>query len=147
VLAGGAIWAVANEDDEPEAAAEEPGGQTPGGQETGGASPSPSAGPGGGSLAVQMHDNYFALDGGDHNPDITAAPGDELTVTNEGTAVHNMRVDGPDGAFNTSDDVVSDPDIVRGGQESTLTVDVEAGDYKYQCDFHPQEMAGTLTVE
>jgi hypothetical protein len=141
VLAGGTIWAVSEEDAEGENGehVEEPTAE-PGGE-------SPSAPPGPGGESILMHDNFFTVDGSDNNPDITAAMGDELAVVNEGAAIHNIRVAGPDGDYNSDDDIVSDPDTIRGGQEGTLTVDLDPGDYDYQCDFHPTEMLGTFTVQ
>lgn len=143
-LLAGTIWAVAQEDEgeaHEEPAAEEPTG------EPGGPTGSPGPGPGGG-LAVLMDDNFFALEeGGDENPDITATSGDELTIQNVGAAIHNIRVDGPDGEYNSDDDAVSDPETIRAGQEGTLTVELDPGEYAYQCDFHPTEMTGAFVVE
>lgn len=147
VLVGGTIWAVAEKDS---AEGEGNGGEPTASALPGTGTPGPgtsSPGPGPGATTVLMHDNFFTLDGGDHNPDITVTTGDELTVTNEGAAIHNIRVDGPDGKYNSDDDAVSDPDVVRGGGEASLTVDMDSGEYKYQCDFHPQEMVGTFVVQ
>ena len=99
-----------------------------------------------------MGDNFF-----DSN-DITVAAGDTVTfnLTNEGTAVHNMHIAGPDG--NYSDDLCeldgadpcSDPNVVTSGQTAVLEWEVsgESGAViAFRCDFHPLEMFGTLTIQ
>ncbi len=143
-LIGGTIWAVANED---ESAAEE---QVNGGQETGGESPTPGgetdAGGGtAGAIAVSMGDNFF------DPKEISVAAGADVTIdiTNGGAAIHNMRIAGPDDQYNTDDDAVSDPMLVPGGSTATLewTAPDSPGDIKFQCDFHPTDMTGTITVE
>lgn len=102
---------------------------------------------------IVMRDNSF-----DSN-DITVTAGDTLTfnLTNEGVAVHNMRIAQADG--NYSDDGVceldgldscSDPTAVTSGQTAVLEweVSAEAGAViAFRCDFHPDEMTGTLTVQ
>lgn len=139
-LAGGTVWAVANED-EKEA------------HDGGGAVESPTAAPGGETpapdgLVITMGDNFFEFNG-ERNPTITITAGEEtvFTLPNEGIAIHNARVTGEDNEYDTDDDIVSDPDVVRGGQEATLTVNLPAGEYDFRCDFHPTEMTGTLIAE
>lgn len=102
-------------------------------------------GNGGGNLAVTMTDNKF-------NPSaFTVDAGASVTfeLTNEGVAIHNMRIAGADGNYNSSDDAVSDPQLVTGGQTGTLSWDApsEAGEILFQCDFHPTDMKGTITVQ
>jgi plastocyanin len=146
-LIGGTIWALANED-ESKAAEQVNGGQeadgetpTPGG-ETGGETP---GGGTGGGIAVTMADNKF------DPTKITVSAGAAVTlnITNGGSAIHNMRIAGPDGNYNTNDDAVSDPNLVPGGSEATIewTAPDAAGEIKFQCDFHPTEMVGTITVQ
>ena len=83
--------------------------------------------------------------------DFTVAKGAQVTfnLTNDGTAIHNMRIAGEDDEYNTADDAVSDPDLISGGQTGTLewTAPNEAGEYKFQCDIHPTDMKGTITVQ
>lgn len=102
------------------------------------------------SLALSMGDNFFDLDGA-RNPTLELAAGDaiEIALTNDGAAIHNMRFAGEDNQFNTSDDAVSDPNIVPGAQTATLefTVPENGGTYSYQCDFHPTDMKGTINAE
>lgn len=108
---------------------------------------SPTAAPtgGGGAIAVSMGDNFF-----DPN-EITVDTGASLKfdLTNEGTAIHNMRIAGPDGTYNTGDDAASDPQLISGGQTGTLSWDApsEPGEILFQCDFHPTDMKGTITVQ
>jgi plastocyanin len=100
---------------------------------------------GGGNVAITMTDNKF-----DPNA-ITVDSGASVTfdLTNNGVAIHNMRIAGPDGSYNTGDDAVSDPGLVSGGQTATLSWDApsDAGEFIFQCDFHPTDMKGTITVQ
>lgn len=101
--------------------------------------------PGGDTFAVSMGDNFF-------DPDtFTVAAGSSVTfdISNDGQAIHNMRVDGGDGEYNSDDDTVSDPDLFTPGDTGTLVWQVpgEAGEFIFRCDFHPIEMVGTITVE
>jgi plastocyanin len=105
------------------------------------------SGGGGGdvSLDIAMQDNLF------EPAEFTVDEGAELTfnITNEGAAVHNMRVLGEDGEANTDDDAVGDADLVQAGATATITWTApdEAGEYGFQCDFHLPDMVGTITVE
>ena len=118
-----------------------------GDDDNGGGGPTPG---GGGEFDFSMGDNFFEFEG-EQNPTITVAAGAELTfnLTNDGTAIHNMRVAGEDNSFNTSDDAVSDPELMSAGETGTLTwtAPPEPGDHAYRCDFHPDDMKGTITVE
>ena len=94
---------------------------------------------------VSMGDNFFEAN------EFTVAPGTAITfnLTNDGTAIHNMRVAGADNEFNTDDDAVSDPDLFQAGDSGTLTwtAPEEPGTYDFLCDFHTTDMTGTITVE
>jgi plastocyanin len=95
-----------------------------------------------------MGDNFFDLDGS-INPTLEIAAGETVnfTVPNIGVAIHNLRIAGPDGEYNTDDDFVSDPDLILGGEEGTLEFTFgEAATFPYQCDFHPAEMLGEVTI-
>lgn len=144
VLAGGAIWAVSEEDDtaaEEPAATETPAGESPGASPTG----APS-----GALQVSMGDNFFEFEG-ERNPTFTVGVGESLTIelTNNGTAIHNMRIAGEDSQFNSPDDAVSDPALVSAGGSATIewTAPDSPGTIDYQCDFHPTDMKGVIEVQ
>ena len=125
------------------------GDKTVAGSPTPGATPTPAETPGGtpaGGLAVSMKDNIFepaALT-------VKAAASVTFDLTNEGVAIHNMRIAGPDGSYNTDDDAVSDPLTIAGGATGKVdwTAPAEAGQIKFQCDFHVAVgMIGTITVQ
>ncbi len=101
-----------------------------------------------GDVEFKMSDNFFGLDDA-INPTLEIAAGDTVnfTVPNVGTAIHNLRIAGPDGEYDTDDDFVSDPDLITGGEEGTLEFTFgEAATFPYRCDFHPTEMLGEVTV-
>jgi plastocyanin len=138
VLLGGTIWAVV-EEDEAEGEGNEPTTTEP---TDNGEDPGTGAD---GEVIVSMGDNFF-----DPN-DITVAAAADVAfqLTNDGIAIHNMRIAGEDGEYNTSDDTVSDPAIVSGGGTATLdwTAPEGASEIIFRCDFHPLDMIGTLTVQ
>ena len=74
-------------------------------------------------------------------------------VTNDGGAIHNMHIAGPDGEY-TEDfcEGGGDPCSIRtasAGREATLTWEVPGspGEVDFRCDFHPQQMTGKITIE
>ena len=72
--------------------------------------------------------------------DVTVDQGASLDVVNDGEIPHNLTVEGTDLA--TSD--------LDGGANEDLTVDLDAGEYSFECtiaDHAAQGMTGTLTVE
>ena len=71
-----------------------------------------------------------------------------LNVTNEGQAVHTVRLAGPDGQYETDDDTTVDPPMIKPGQTVVLVwaAPTEPGAYDFRCDYHPEE-TGTITVE
>jgi len=101
-----------------------------------------------GTVTMTMGDNFFDLNG-QRNPTLSMKAGDSVTVqlTNSGNQAHNMRTAGADAELDTDDDAVSDPDLIAGGADGTLTVSfAEPGTYPYQCEFHPDPMKGEITV-
>jgi plastocyanin len=94
---------------------------------------------------IVMTDNLF------DPAELTVGAGSDVTfnITNDGAAIHNMRVLGEDGEANTDDDAVSDPDLVSAGDSATLewTAPDAPGVYDFVCDFHLPDMSGTITVE
>jgi plastocyanin len=97
-----------------------------------------------GVIDVTMGDNFFT-------PNNLKAPlGEPLTIrlVNEGRAIHNLRIAGADGEWNTADDIVSDPAMVAGGETAVVEWTPEIpGAYTFHCDFHPTEQGGQIVVE
>ena len=141
VLAGGAIFALVEDDGgEPAGAVAEPDASP-----TAAASPASDGAPG--ALTVTVGDNFFEFQG-EKAPAIEVTAGQETTfdLTNIGIAIHNMRIAGADNEFNTDDDFVSDPDMFMSGDTGTIVFKIdEPGTYNFRCDFHP-EGTGTLVV-
>jgi plastocyanin/heme-degrading monooxygenase HmoA len=152
VLGGGAIWAVAEEDEgrAHEPAVEEPGGEEPGGGEPGGGAPGGAGGP-----VITMGDNFFEFDG-QQEPTIPVTAGEEtvFTIANDGSAIHNMHV-AVTGEYlsdfcaaTPNDDPCSDPNRIRGGESGEITINIaDPGTYNFRCDFHAGQMTGTLEVQ
>ena len=71
-----------------------------------------------------------------------------LNFSNEGAAVHNVRIAGADNEYYTADDAVSDPEFIAAGGSGKLvwTAPSEGGSYIFQCDFHP-DLKGTIVVQ
>ncbi len=143
LLAGGAIWAVSEED--AGEAVQEPGAEEP--------SPGESPSPGGGDTIV-LGDNFFEF-GGEREPTIAVTAGKETTfeITNDGSSIHNLHVAG-EGSYDTDlcdpadDDPCSDPGQVRAGKTATIAILIaEPGAYDFRCDFHPAVMTGTIEVK
>jgi plastocyanin len=105
----------------------------------------PTGGAGGDEVAVTMEDNTFDPD------EITVPAGQEITfaLTNDGAAIHNMRIAGADNEYDSDDDAVSDPELVNAGDQATLTWQSPAtpGEVDFRCDFHAGQMTGTITVQ
>ena len=124
-----------------------------GGDDSGAKEPGATKAPDGAnseSLELSMGDNFFDLNG-ERNPtlDIAAGATIEIELTNDGAAIHNMRFAGEDNQYNNGDDAVSDPDQVPARQTAVIkfTAPEKPGTYKYQCDFHPTDSKGEITVK
>jgi len=102
-----------------------------------------------GTATMTMQDNRFELDG-TTNPTLTVTAGTSvtLTLTNGGNTVHNLSIAGEDDEFGTDDDLVSEPDAINGGETGAITFTFASPrTYLYECDFHPDQMAGEITVQ
>ena len=99
--------------------------------------------PSGQVIAVSMGDNFFLAN------DLTISAGQPVTISlkNDGSFVHNLRIAGADGRYDTSDDLVSEPRVTKSGDEGNLTVNLERGLYVFRCDFHPIEMVGQIAAQ
>lgn len=111
-------------------AEEEPPPPGPGGPEPGGSGGPP---PGGSGLRIVATDNAF------DTSELSAPADQEATVelVNEGSSLHNFAI--------ADQDVASE--LIPGGETTTVTFTLPAGEYDYLCEVHPQDMTGTLTVQ
>jgi|FLYL01.1.fsa_nt_gi plastocyanin len=107
-------------------------------------------GDGGGGNQIVMGDNFFDPE------EVTVQAGATVTfqLVNEGRAPHNMHIAGPNGEFaettcDGSGEPCSDPSVIPGGGQGTLTWTAPAvpGEVPFRCDFHVQQMQGTIKVE
>ncbi len=73
----------------------------------------------GGPTTLNMIDNAF------QPSTLSVATGTELDLSNTGAALHNLTIEGTD----VNEDV-------EAGQSTTLTLDVEAGEYTMFCEYH-----------
>lgn len=98
------------------------------------------------TLEVTMTDSAFAP----AELEVEAGQTFRINLGNEGTLIHNLRLAGPDGEFETEDDIVSTPapgDLAAGEGGSLVGKIDEPGAYPFRSDFQPAEMVGTLTVQ
>ena len=84
-------------------------------------------------------------------PDTLTGPAGQviaIVVENKGTVSHNLRVSGPDKAYDTPDDFQMPPNVIKAGESQTLLVKIdEPGTYPFRCDFHPLDQLGTLILQ
>ena len=98
----------------------------------------------GGVLQTAVGDNFYTL----NNLKVPLNETTTIEITNEGSAVHNMRIAGPDGEFNTDDDSVSDPELITAGTTGTVEfTPTVAGTYTFRCDFHTDVQGGVIVVQ
>jgi plastocyanin len=78
---------------------------------------------------------------------VTAGDKVKFNLSNAGTVPHNIRIPGPDGQYNTADDVLVGPQVVIAGASADFewTAPNQAGTVEFRCDFHLN--TGTITVE
>lgn len=107
------------------------------------ASPTEGQSPSGPVIDVSMGDNFFLAN------ELTVSAGQPVTISliNDGRFAHNLRIAGADGQYDTSDDLVSEPDVMKSGDEGSLTVNLERRLYIFRCDFHPIEMVGQIAAQ
>lgn len=94
------------------------------------------------TLEVVMKDSIF------EPAEITFEAGKKfgIDLPNQGVFVHNLRIAGPDGEFETDDDIVS-ADITQGESDRAIGQIDDPGEYEFRCDFHIATMTGMLTIE
>ena len=80
---------------------------------------------------------------------LTVSAGDRITfnLSNTGTLPHNIRIAGPDGKYDTADDVPIGAQVLNAGESAGFewTAPDQAGTVEFRCDFHLN--TGTITVE
>lgn len=116
----------------------------PGSAPSGAQTNQPAGGGGGGvpntTLTENMTDNKFSAT----TLSVPAGKPVQLTASNKGSAVHNFHV------LNVKDDGGKDikGDLLAAGKSQTLNFSIsKPGTYDFQCDVHPTEMKGKLTVK
>jgi plastocyanin len=105
-------------------------------------SPTAAATPGGPAAAITIAGISSTFD----KEEVTA-PAGPVTIefdNRDGGVIHNIHFFNGDDADGES---VGETELETGPVKQTLTMDLEAGAYFYQCDAHPTTMTGTLTVE
>ena len=109
------------------------------------ATTSPTGGSEGVTLDVVFGDSFFEP----ATMTVEAGQTVAIRVENRGSALHNMRIAGADDVYDEGDDdIVSNPDAMRGGDTGELTVTFDQpGTYRFRCDFHPVIMTGEIVVE
>lgn len=116
---------------------------------TPGGGPAPTPQPGASAtFQINMGDNFFEA-AGQRNPAIAVATGQNVTfnLDNKGRVPHNLRIAGPDNAYDNTDDLVSKPDLIRAGESGSLSFSLsKTGTITFRCDFHPTDMTGTLVA-
>jgi plastocyanin len=134
LLATGLLLAAGcGDDDEEESSGEGPAVSTTTTEaDTGG-----SGSAGGGGTAVSLTE--FAIDPA--NPKVKAGKV-TFSVSNDGSAPHALEIEG--------NGVEEETEVLDGGGSEELSVDLQAGEYRWYCpvgDHAAQGMEGTLTVE
>jgi len=70
-----------------------------------------------------------------------------IKLANSGTVIHNLRIAGPDGQFDTTDDIVTSTFVNPGGTGEIVGKIDAAGTYAIRDDYHKTTLTGTLTVQ
>lgn len=123
------------------------------GDETSG-EPAASFPAGGGGAGGEADVHEFDISLGDNTIEpaevsVSGAKVLQFNITNEGAAIHNVRIAGADNVYNNEDDAVSDPSLLNGGETAVVQwpAPVAGGTFDFRCDFHPEAMVGTIVVE
>jgi plastocyanin len=103
-----------------------------GGDDASSENASGSGGGGGGGAATTVTASDFAFD----PESVTVAAGDGIELVNDGEAEHNI----------TAEDAGLDEDVDAGDTVTIDTSGVEPGSYDFFCEYHPDQMKGTLEV-
>ena len=93
-----------------------------------------------GSVTVVAKDNRF------ENKDVAVLANTPITLVfqNQGSAVHNFKVTN----VKSADGKEIETALLAGKKSETITFTIEKpGSYTFQCDTHPAEMRGKLTVQ
>ncbi|MBA4179703.1 MAG: hypothetical protein C0506_03860 [Anaerolinea sp.] len=110
------------------------GAPVPGAAAAGGA---PAGGASAGGLAVVGTDNAF------DKTKLEAAAGEvSIDFKNNGKLKHNLSV-----LDKKAGKSLAEGKIIDGGQTATTKFPAAAGSYYFQCDLHPDQMNGTITVK
>ncbi len=93
---------------------------------------------------VSMGDNFFEPS----ELEVEAGQTFRINLTNDGKLIHNLRITGLDGEYETADDLVSTPKFQTGGETGELVGQIdEPGVYSFRSDSQSTEMVGTITVK
>ncbi|MCH7523332.1 MAG: cupredoxin domain-containing protein, partial [Chloroflexi bacterium] len=98
-------------------------------------------------------DVTFDMSMGDHffepsELEVEAGQTFRINLTNAGEFIHNLRIAGADGEYETGDDLVSTPKFQTGGETGELVGQIDKpGVYSFRSDSQSTEMTGTITVK
>jgi plastocyanin len=96
------------------------------------------------TFEVSMGDNFFEPS----ELEVEAGQMFRINLTNDGDFIHNLRIAGADGEYETGDDLVSTPEFQRSGETGELVGQIdEPGVYSFRSDSQSTEMVGTITVK
>lgn len=102
------------------------------------------------AVTLQMEAGGSDIDAYFNPTTLTAPAGEavEIIVQNTGTLTHNVTVAGVDGEYSTSDDWVSQPELILPGEDGRLVVKIDGpGAYPFRCSLHPQQQFGELVLQ
>ena len=107
------------------------------------ATPAATATPAVGAAEIDIVAAAFAFN--KKTIEVTAGQPFTIKLDNQDSATHNVHIYTQKGGTSIA---VTDPQAVSPGSTGTLTTTItQPGEYYFQCDFHPEQMNGTLTVK